>query len=281
MQDNSMDDTHYQLEEKVGNELGLDLNKLIERIVNFSGYKETQEENHYWNINKNLKKISKVILMNSETEACLNKELKSKSSYFLDMLKNTFKEVLLGDINEDLDNDDSYDQKPLSKDLEFFNGEVTIDSYDRTLVIEKPSVKAVLTEHRQSGRKSKQIKARIIDYIHTTNMLSGKPLDKFLTNVEDNCKREFITITKNIRENTDSILDELENIPDELYRNLYLEICAFWIDARTTSTQFPNIDLQTVYEMLYNFQLDQNLIKSMLKKAYKDDVNEANDQSKS
>lgn len=110
------------LEEKLGNKLGINQNKYLEKIINFTSYRESQEENYFFGVNKNLRKLSKVLTMSSETENKLLDELQIKGQYFMEMSKVLLKETLLEQVElDDVSDNPDFMERTEEKDLEFFN----------------------------------------------------------------------------------------------------------------------------------------------------------------
>ena len=152
--DNSVDmfqsdrdiNTAKEVEEKNGNKLGINLNKYLEKIINFTSYRESQEENYFFGVNKNLRKISKVLIMSPETEKRLLDELQIKGQYFVEMSKVLLKEILLEqvEIDDELDNPDFLEQTA-EKDLEFFKEN---NDYSKVPITTKENLRSQLNHFK-------------------------------------------------------------------------------------------------------------------------------------
>lgn len=265
------DDTPNNLSdaEKFGNELKLDLNKYLERVINFTVNRETEEENYFYGVNKNLKKISKILLMSSEAEEKLVQELEMKSRYFLEMTKGLFRETLLEQV--DLDQSDHPDANSVSetRDLEFWK---EANDYSKNPIVSSENVRALLNQHKLVEASSNYDKMRVFDFVHSKSGLKGSLIDRFMNSIQDQCKREKVFAMKGIKESAEGVLDFFKSTNEDSFLNLYLEICAFMVDAQAYNKNFPDLSMQSVTEVLQTFEMNQNRVISILKSCEKDSL---------
>lgn len=248
--------------EKYGNLLKLDLNKYVERVINFTVNRETEEENYFYGVNKNLKAISKILLMTYEAEEKLLEELQMKSRYFLEMSKGLFKETLLEQV--DLDESDSLDRDLTMEDRDFEFWKETND-YSKIPIVSCENVRALLNQHKLAEASSNYYKMRIFDFVHSKSGLKGSLVDKFMNSIQDQCKREKVFAMKGIKESAEGVVDLFKSTAEEAFLNLYLEVCAFMVDAQAYNKNFPDLSLQSVTEVLSTFKMNQKRIISLLR----------------
>jgi len=77
---------------------------------------------------------------------------------------------------------------------------------------------------------------------------------------------------KGIKEASEGIVDLFKNADDDTFVNLYLEICAFFIDAQSTNKSFPELGVSTVDDILKTFKLNQSRLSNILRGLNKDSL---------
>jgi len=80
--------------------------------------------------------------------------------------------------------------------------------------------------------------------------IKSSTIEKFSKILEEHCKRDKVLSMKGIKETLEDTSESFKNIPDDAFFNLYMEVCALYVDSQAENSQFPQLNLSSVLDVL-------------------------------